>query len=666
MDVFTYRVGKLDPALDGYPLEIFDAVGARLAPAAGAAADVLSRNVVESLPWTPATIRTAFDHANTLRKELLDAGREMFSWLDRGSAGATWRNRRDAGAATLIDVIDPGLADLPWELMVDAALLIFGAPPDVARLHLGNVPQKADDDWPMRLWIVNGAPDDRAVDATHEIRRIKADLLWHRHSIDVKVDVPKDQADFEDTLVGFRPHVLHFIGHGGASPTSGMPALFIAAANPWELDAPRVAGALANAGVEPRFAFLNACHTANRANAYAVAAAFSSAGVPATLTMQGAVQGDEAGRYAAEVYRQLAEGKDLMRAVASARGKFDPGKPRHWAFPVLSLIGAPDGLLPVPPKSVGERFKHSVNCRIFQQVRLFCGRAEEQRRMRTAVCPIEDKTEPHHLLVVVGKGRHGKSHLVKRCLECLNFKGQNTHYVEVADTRSKNHLEFLLDMFKPADAALAFPGLAQARLRFRWEAKQILERGAFSAWDGETEVADPLTLDVTTLRTENALALLAQSAIDALRDASVTEPLFMVFDQFRTDGGELAVSDTIFKEFLWPLLFSRIRKGELPNVYVGLILGDDDAERVYRVRAEIEDDEVVTVVDPPPEQFDELVDELFGYLGSERLHGLDLVAAGLKKSLGAVPTANLLNLLQTAADSVIPDKAHRAHVGRSR
>jgi hypothetical protein len=519
MDVSIYRVGPLDSALDGYPLEIFDSAGVRVAPAAGVMADVLSRKVVESSSWNPARIRDRFDHALALRKELLDAGREMFSWLDRGSAGATWRKRRQDGVATLIDVIDPGLAVLPWELMVDGALLIFGAPPDVARLHRGTAPEGIDDDWPMRLWIVNGAPGDPAVDAKDEIRRIRADLLWHRHSIDVKVDVPKDRGDFEDTLIAFRPHIVNFIGHGGISPTSAMPALFIAAASPWELDAPTVAGALANAGVEPRFACLNACHTADGAKAYAVAEAFSSAGVPATLTMQGAVQGDEAGRYAAEVYRQLAEGKDLMRAVASARAKFDPGKPRHWAFPVLSLSGAPDGLLPVPPKSVDVRFKNSVNCRIFQQVRLFSGRAEERRRMRTAVCPIEDTTAPRHLLVVVGKGRHGKSHLAKRCLECLNFKGHNTQYVEVADTRSKNHLEFLLDVFKPADAALAFPELARARLRFRWEAKQILEHGAVKVWDGVTEVADPLMLDATTLKTENALTLLAQSAIDALRDA---------------------------------------------------------------------------------------------------------------------------------------------------
>lgn len=664
MVVFTYRIGKLDPALGGYTLEIFDAAGTRVTPSPGAAPEVLSRNDVDSVAWNPGTIRATFDNPSALRKELLDAGREMFSWLDRGTVGATWRKLRQGGAATLIDVVDPSLSELPWELMLDGALLIFGAPPDVARVRLVAA-DMVDDDWPMRLWIVNGAPENPEVDAEREIRRIKAELLWHRHSIDVKVDVPKDQKDFEDTLIAFRPHILHFIGHGGLSSTSGIAALFVAATKPWELDATAVRSALANARVKPRFAFLNACHTANRATAYAVADAFSSAGVPATLTMQGAVQGDEAGRYAAEVYRQLAGGTDLLRAVASARVIFDQGRPHHWAFPVLWLSGAPDGLLPLPPMSLDSRFKKGVSCRIFEEVRLFGGRADERRRLRLAVCPIE-KSAAHHLIVVVGKARLGKSHLVKRCLECLNLRGHNTHYVEVADTSVKNQLEFLLDMFKDEDPALAFPELTRARQRFRWEVKQILDRGAVAVWDGATVVSDPLTFDASALKTENALELLAQSALDALRDASLAEPLFIVFDRFRSKGGELAVSNTIFTEFLWPQLFSRIRNGELPNVFVGLILSDHDAAHEYRVLSEVDMSEVVQVNDPPSTDFEELVAEMFGYLESDKLHGMDEVAAVVKKGVGTSTTATLLKQMQELADDMIPGKAHRTHVGRSR
>src|SRR5262249_18139992 len=200
--------------------------------------------------------------------------------------GAEWRRLRAEGTDTVLDPIAPELSDLPWELAWTGAEYVFGTAPEASRYHTPRPADPPDREWPLRLLILLGAPGDLAVKGESEIRRIRADLLWRRHTVDIEVAVSPTAQNLADTLRAFRPHVIHFIGHGGISRQSGLPVLYVSGTPAWEIDGPTISGLVANTNVRPCFVFLNACRSSDERKALTVARAFANAGVQATLAMQ--------------------------------------------------------------------------------------------------------------------------------------------------------------------------------------------------------------------------------------------------------------------------------------------------------------------------------------------------------------------------------------------
>jgi len=70
--------------------------------------------------------------------------------------------------------------------------------------------------WPIRLLIVVGV-NDPAIEAQREVEKIEDVLRTVNRLVDVEVIEYPTINDLEEKCKCFRPHVFHYIGHGGST-----------------------------------------------------------------------------------------------------------------------------------------------------------------------------------------------------------------------------------------------------------------------------------------------------------------------------------------------------------------------------------------------------------------------------------------------------------------
>lgn len=627
-------------------------------------------------PLDAAGIRTRFADPQRLQADLLKDGQRLYDWLAHGPIGPAWLAQRAAGAHTLLDIANPALRDLPWEQLARGATSFFGLPPDLARAHGGPVAADPSASWPIRMLVVVGTiegdekPGDRALDTAAEVRRIKHGLLRYRHSVDLETELQPSLTRFQELLADFQPHVFHFVGHSGISRTSGLPALFIQGKSGWELDATQITSSFTLANAIPRLVFLNACHTGG-SHWLSVAEAFTDLGVPACLSMRGDIRDDRAGQFAAAVYRHLWEGGTIDAAVTVARRELQNAKPAAmWAFPVLSLATPADQIFSGRPRSAEDksRDKDIELCQLFEDVRLFSGRARERRRLRDAFQPIAQNGHPaRHLLVMTGDPKWGKSHIIKRGLECFALGGHNVQYVALADDREKNFVDVLVDVLTSSELCAVSPIPAAILHEFKWDATQILTRGAATPWDGQP-INGPVPFEPNAVMADDPVRAIFAAFWKALKAASATRPLLIVLDQFRTgDKDSLAVAPNLLRDVLWPNWLEPLDEGTLPNVGVVLVLRTRDARDEYGLQRLVRSEAWLAVNDFPRGDFKELAEELLGYAGEDDLPGVSDLMSMIGKWLNArngASTAAALAKLAEGAEMMF-GTTHKDLVGRS-
>ena len=114
--------------------------------------------------------------------------------------------------------------------------------------------------WPIRLLIVVGV-NDPAIEAQREVEKIEDVLRTVNRLVDVEVIEYPTINDLEEKCKCFRPHVFHYIGHGGS--TKGKTHTFSCVAHNKTVRGLRSNRKhVADLGLGPRFAFLNACRSA--------------------------------------------------------------------------------------------------------------------------------------------------------------------------------------------------------------------------------------------------------------------------------------------------------------------------------------------------------------------------------------------------------------------
>lgn len=258
------------------------------------------------------------------------------------------------------------LADFPWEYLyypetnnhagrffataVDLVLSRY-MPLDEERQPLK--PETA----PLRSLIVVSAPEDlQQVLPELVIEEIKK--LAEAQPLIVEVLKIPTVDSFEEKLRKFRPHLLHFIGHGHFNKEGGRGEIAMLAPDErsklW-IDDKDFAEIFRQMESIPRLVFLHLCESAAvdfSADFAGLAPQLIRAHIPAVVAMQYRITNKDAIIFSRNFYKELAEGKPIDHAVQVGRYKLaHPGRYNNRIFgtPVL-YMRSNDGII-FPPSA---------------------------------------------------------------------------------------------------------------------------------------------------------------------------------------------------------------------------------------------------------------------------------------------------------------------------
>jgi CHAT domain-containing protein len=178
---------------------------------------------------------------------------------------------------------------------------------------------------------------------------------------DVWVDYldPVTPSALQARLWDWRPHVLHFMGHGQFDATTGSGALlFVDERHHIKPVTGAQLGVLLSNSPTVQLVFLNACQSAELTRVHGldpfsgVAAALVMAGMPAVVAMQFPISDRAALIFASKFYPRLAAGDPVELAVAFGREalQLELTDSQEWGTPVL-FMRVSDGRLFRTPES---------------------------------------------------------------------------------------------------------------------------------------------------------------------------------------------------------------------------------------------------------------------------------------------------------------------------
>ncbi|MET9735104.1 CHAT domain-containing protein [Streptomyces sp. NPDC006458] len=395
-----------------------------------------------------------------------DAGDFLFQLLTPGAVGPLWQQARASGTESeplriSIEIAVEELRSLPWELLRDRGTLLFHHPKLLfSRLHSTerNEPDTVADQapqvelGPMRVLVVVCNPDDRQNLADREIARVGAALKKPGRTHLQVLDGPSHEKLFDEVRT-WRPHILHFIGHGmPAVPGAPSRLPFNWAtehtqppdSQQWSLTSDQVTELLDE--WRPRLIVLNACRTTadplDRLGG--LAHAFLEAHVGAVVSMQADIDSPVSVVFAGELYQVLSQGGAVDQAVHATRRQLrltyaDEG---WWALPVLVTRHRPESVLAIHPKPREEDITKLCEHSLYSGLELFVDRADERRVAWRALGVTEQPAE-RPLLVVSGHSiggypHTGKTWLTRSCLLSCFVRGYRITYVDLGTRLSAN------------------------------------------------------------------------------------------------------------------------------------------------------------------------------------------------------------------------------------
>jgi hypothetical protein len=338
----------------------------------------------------------------------------------------------------VLDIQAPDLRGLPWELLrrPNDQFPQFGDEqgPFCRGTLRGGSPLHPNE-WPLRLMVVIGSQaGDPAVLAELELEQIKTALTPSDPDIDLLVWKRRGKADLVTQIQNFKPHILHFIGHGyapaGEEPYLGLHnyTLPTRPIEKWQPSAIRADGLPASL----RLVVINACHSdaASGNGLWSVTDAFLVSKVPAVIGMRSQVAGEDATRFSGGLYGALAQGKDLDVAVAKARAlvwqaRPDGQKRREWASACLQVLEPPQDILRIGMGIDPAQREVVQRARDFRQNRQLVGRKLERGRTWQGMA-----SSGNGIFVVEGESDVGKTCfsylLMERCALC----GHDVRYID--------------------------------------------------------------------------------------------------------------------------------------------------------------------------------------------------------------------------------------------
>lgn len=529
-------------------------------------------------------IRDAFLSQKGKSPQFVEWGRYLYQLLFQDPLAQEWNrlhllypkeeDGQSEGLRTILDIKPDDLRWLPWELILQNQMAsFFDSANPFSRGTLDNKLPVKSFFWPVHVMIVVGSKvNDADVNAEQEIEAIQHAFIKSPVPIDWYVVWRPTKAELIDLIKKFKPQIFHFIGHGKKVNND----LFLeltdkngaAAAEEWMVgDIP-----IDLQSWQPRFTFINACRsssTADQQNSWDIARAFSSAGVPAVVGMQGDIRGDAATEFSRKLYESMIKGLEIDRALAEARAavkniKEITLKRRDWALATLYLQQLPAQILDMKPpidQKTYDRFRSDSKLGAIHD---FVGRRKQRRQLWHGVDEIADyKDEFSNACIVVGNEQIGKTALVQASMKVCALRNRRICYVDVG---YKSFTEFvdLLKIIRAGDPKsseiICAPLPTEPFADFDNKYRELLEIDAAEA--SKKLAANP---DKEVLAAENNLCEQFFNAYKAaLLTIAANEPLIIVLDH-------LGVEWEKFNSVLVPKLLLPIAQNQLPNCRLVLV-----------------------------------------------------------------------------------------------
>ena len=308
---------------------------------------------------------------NTTDELFREFGRRLFDALLADPIGNLYRTSlglaQGAGKRLRLRLrIEPSeISALPWEYLYDpdADLPLAISPNQCLSRYvpISETVRTLEVNPPLRVLIVISDPSDLssygmpALDASREIDWIQEALRQREDAGQVKTDVLPHAiaADLREKLRTFRPHVVHFIGHGGFQNDQGMLVIEDDERKTRLISDKQFREFFLGAD-DAKLVILNACQGATQSSVRALsglAPQIVRRGLSAVVAMQYPIPDKVALSFAREFYRALAEYYPVDAAVTEGRRAvyMDFGSDRpDWGTPVI-FMRSPDGVLFGPP-----------------------------------------------------------------------------------------------------------------------------------------------------------------------------------------------------------------------------------------------------------------------------------------------------------------------------
>ena len=431
-------------------------------------------------------------------------GGQLHDLLMAGPIGQELRQARARGPLRLLIRVPRELDALPWELMRNGNMPVFtNASMPVARVapYFNPGLELPPMCWPLRVMLVVATKDeDKTIGVEDEIRYIKDAFRRVCGLVDLEVCRLPDRAGIRQQAEAMKPHVFHFIGHGGEDDEfggflrleqKGDGAPDIA----WYADAIQADLAFLvrdnhnspdQAFGVPRLAVLNACQS-GRADEHrgtlAAAQGLAELNVPAVIAMQGPIRGLAAASFAKGLYETLSTGGPLDRAVTRARveitDKF-PTNQREYALPVLILGAPPERILDLSHCDPSRRLPAAP----LEKVLSFVDRVPRRRQLWNGLWT--DQQAGPRIFAITGPLKAGKGSLVRWCLGVASVLGYRAVFADIeGGDEPVGSTGFLDELIEAAEGDAEFYA-ASASLRValaRYKFDQAQARGEGRAYE---------------------------------------------------------------------------------------------------------------------------------------------------------------------------------------
>ena len=331
------------------------------------------------------------------------------------------------GLSPLLLSLPERLIELPWELLCDPQLRgeegFVARKRPLLRLVLKNT-QVAPLQFPLRVLLLISSPpslgEDSRVDVESERAAVEEAVreaceagLLHLMVEDI-VTVQR----VREALMRFKPHILHYIGHGGYNEKTGGVLL-------WEDErgnaVPMTDRHLADL-LRPRHlaaVVLHACKTGRRnarSEIRGVAGTLIHEGIPAVVSQQANLSYQSSQRASKAWYTALTSGATFAEAIFEVRQELSLAERPDWAVPVLQASPASlHSLLDaqaVPGSPDPRLTPEGVAADLPAPAGVFVGRQRELRALRRLLEPASQQV----MALVTGPGGIGKSTLVAQAI----------------------------------------------------------------------------------------------------------------------------------------------------------------------------------------------------------------------------------------------------------